>query len=184
MKKLIFAAAVLLLSVSAASGQAQKIAFVNIQSIIDTLPDKDTAEKKLAAIAYSYDEQLQQLQMEIEAKQKEYEKISRETPVSQIKLELVKNKYEQLTNEYKRTEELGSQDVQMQRANLLKPILDDVKKAIAEVAKAKGYSHVVDNSAGIVLYSANTSDDITNLVISGMLAKVKTAPKAPATPGK
>ena len=59
--------------------------------------------------------------------------------------------------------------MQYQRAMLLEPIVESIKKASGEVAKAKGYAHVLDNSAGIVLWSANTGDDITGAVIAHML---------------
>jgi Skp family chaperone for outer membrane proteins len=49
--------------------------------------------------------------------------------------------------------------------------LDAVKKATGEVAKAKGYAHVIDNSTGSVVWSANAADDLTGAVIAAMLKK-------------
>ena len=69
---------------STAFGQS-KIAYVNTQVIIDTLPAKDTAEMALANLAKQYDESIRNLQMEIQGKQKEYE--------AKSKVELLKHNW-------------------------------------------------------------------------------------------
>jgi Skp family chaperone for outer membrane proteins len=67
--------------------------------------------------------------------------------------------------------------MQRDRAKLLNPIVDEIKAAVAQVAKTKGFSQVIDNSAEIVIYNGVTTDDITADVIKYMLA-----PKPAATP--
>lgn len=171
MKKILLLVAIFSFGANLATAQTQKIAFVNTQLIIDTLPGKDTAEMKLAQIAQQYDEAIKGLQMEIQSKQKEYE-TKVKSGASQAQLELLQKSYERLVQEYQETEQIGNREIQVQRGNLLKPIVDDIKKAVGEVAAKKGYTSVIDNATGMVIWSSNTNDDITDAVIKYML-KIK-----------
>jgi len=172
MKKILVLSTFMFFFACGAFAQAQKIAFVNTQIIIDTLPAKDTAEKKLAIFAKQYDQRIKDLQAEIQSKQKEYE-VKVKGGATQAQLELIQKSYERLVQEYQETEQAGQQDMQAQRGLLLKPIVEDIKKAIGVVAAAKGYSNVIDNATGMVLWSANTNDDITAAVIKHMTAPKK-----------
>ena len=170
MKKILLFSAFMFVAVCATFAQAQKIAFVNTQIVIDTLPAKDSAEAKLATFAKQYDEKMKDLQSEIQAKQAEYQNLAKKG-ATQNQLELVQRRYERLVQEYQETEQMANQDLQGQRAALLKPIVENIKKAIGVVAAAKGYTSVVDNAAGIVLWTANNNDDITAAVIAHMMKK-------------
>ncbi len=170
MKKVILFVALTMIVAVSSVAQAQKIATVNTQTLIDTMPQKDSADAKLAAIARIYDEKLRDLQMEMQNKQKEYEmKVNSKAPATQ--LELIQKSYERLVQEYKETEEMGNAELQEARAKELQPLVDIIKKAVGEVAKTKGYAHVIDNAAGVVLWSMNPSDDITAAVIAHLLKK-------------
>ena len=55
MKKILVLSTFMFFLACGSFAQAQKIAFVNTQIIIDTLPAKDSEEKKLAIFAKQYD---------------------------------------------------------------------------------------------------------------------------------
>ena len=69
------------------------------------------------------------------------------------------------------TEQTANQEIQARRAQLLQPIVEDVRAAIGRVAKSKGYDSVIDNSAGLVVWTADDKNDITAMVISEMTKK-------------
>jgi outer membrane protein len=69
------------------------------------------------------------------------------------------------------TEQTANQEIQARRAQLLQPIVEDVRKAIGRVAKLRGYDSVIDNSAGLVVWTADDKNDITALVITEMIKK-------------
>lgn len=169
MKNIILGFTLLFLGISSAFGQT-RMAFVNTQVIIDTLPAKDTAELALANLAKQYDEAIRNLQMEIQGKQKEYE-TKVKSGASQAQLELLQKSYERLVQEYQMTEQTANQEIQARRGQLLQPIIEEVRAAIGRVAKSRGYDSVLDNSAGMVVWTANTGNDITAAVISEMLKK-------------
>lgn len=169
MKNIILGFTLLFLGISSAFGQT-KMAFVNTQVIIDTLPAKDTAELALANLAKQYDEAIRNLQMEIQGKQKEYE-TKVKSGASQAQLELLQKSYERLVQEYQMTEQTANQEIQARRGQLLQPIIEEVRAAIGRVAKSRGYDSVLDNSAGMVVWTSNTANDITAAVIAEMLKK-------------
>jgi len=76
-----------------------------------------------------------------------------------------------LQQEAQETQEAYKSEIQQEQVRLYNPILELVKKTSGDVAKAKGYAHVIDNSQSIVLWSANPADDITGAVIAALLKK-------------
>jgi outer membrane protein len=169
MKNIILAFSLLFMGSSSLMGQT-KLAYVNTQKIIDTLPAKDTAELALANLAKSYDDAIRNLQTEIEGKQKEYEaKIK--GGASQAQLELLQKSYQRLVQEYQMTEQTANQEMQAKRGQLLQPIIEEVRAAIGRVAKARGYDAVIDNAAGMVVWTVDDKNDITAAVIGSMLKK-------------
>jgi len=170
MKSFILGFVALFAGISTTFGQSSSIAYVNTQVIIDTLPSKDTAEVALAKVANDYQLAIQNLEREIQAKQQEFQAKS-QAGASKTQLELLQKSYERLAREYQETQHMAQQEMQMKRAELFEPIINEVKKAIGVVAGKKGYTSVMDNSAGIVVWTANDKDDITAAVIAQMLGK-------------
>ena len=68
-----------------------------------------------------------------------------------------------LENRIKIFDEQAQEDLQSKQEELLKPLIDKAKAAIAEVAKENGYTYVFDTSVGALLYF-ELSDDIIELV--------------------
>jgi len=64
---------------------------------------------------------------------------------------------------------IGQQEQEMQlelenkRKELLQPILDDVTVKVAEVAKENGFSYIMDEGTGVLLFKDEASD-VTALV--------------------
>ena len=56
----------------------------------------------------------------------------------------------------------AQQKLQEKEKELLQPIIDRAKQAIADVAKENGYTYIFDTSAGTLLYQQE-SDDIFSL---------------------
>ena len=117
-----------------------------------------------------YAMRLQDLEMEMQNKEKDYQaKLAMKASPAQ--LELSQKSFQRLQQEATETQEAYKSEIQSEQAKLYQPILDAVKKATGEVAKAKGYAHVIDNSTGSVVWSANAADDLTGAVIAAMLKK-------------
>lgn len=142
---------------------AQKIAHVNLDSLINVMPETKNAkeaaqnylkdlEKSVAAMSSEYEGKLQAYQAEVD-------KMS----------DLVrKTKEEELMSIQRRIEDFrmqAQQDYQKKSTELSAPIYEKAKKAIEVVAKEGGFKYVLDTTPGAsaVLYS-EPSDDIFALV--------------------
>lgn len=142
---------------------AQKIAHVNLDSLINVMPETKNAkeaaqnylkdlEKSVAAMSSEYEGKLQAYQAEVD-------KMS----------DLVrKTKEEELMSIQRRIEDFrmqAQQDYQKKSTELSAPIYEKAKKAIEAVAKEGGFKYVLDTTPGAsaVLFS-EPSDDIFALV--------------------
>jgi outer membrane protein len=77
----------------------------------------------------------------------------------------------------------AQESLQQKQNDLLEPMIEKCKKAIADVAKENGYKSVIDSSQGILLYS-DPSDDLMNLVKKKLgISDAPAGTPAPA-PGK
>ncbi len=175
MKKLtILTALIACFAFSGLKAQSQKIAFVNIKKIADTLPDMDTINAKVQAKIAELKDELMYLENEIKKKEEILPKLSEQLrAMEQKSLEQMYANYQQMS---------GSAQEQLQafQAESQEPMLAKIKLSIGDVARIKGYTQVMD--AQMLIYTVGTTDDITDAVIKQMLAKKAMAPKPQVTP--
>lgn len=137
--------------------KAQKIAHLNLDSLVSTMPEtkvaKDVAQNYLKAL----DTEILTMQTELETKYKDY--LEKEATMSEP---VKQNKQQDLNQLQKRIEDFrvqAQQDYQKKYQELTAPIMDKAKKGIEAAAKEGGYKYVLDTSIGYVLYY-EASDDI------------------------
>ncbi len=137
-----------------------KVATVDMQKAIRTVPDGKAAKSKLESDAKTKQSRLDKSQDELKRMKDELEKqasllkeeVKREKfKVYQQKLVELQESYVQLQNDLKAQEE-----------KLLKPILEKLKKTIQQVSEARGFTLVIEQ--GSVLYVLPALD-ITDAVI-------------------
>lgn len=141
---------------------AQKIAHINLDSLITLMPESKVAQQGVQDYAKLLDQQVTAMQTELQTKYAEFQEKSRDMP------ELVRaSKEKELNDLNQRIQDFQQQaqaDYQRKSAELSRPVYEKAKKAIDQVAKENGYKYVLDTSTGIVLFSEPT-DDIIALVI-------------------
>jgi outer membrane protein len=161
MKKTISTLLIAGLSVFAFSASAQKLAHINLDSLLRSMPESDSA-RKVGQAHY------QMLESEVESMQKEYQSKVQDYQAHQASYtELIKNtKQQEIQDMGQRIQAFqGSAQSDLQKFNdsITRPIINKAKKAINEVAKEHDYTYVFDTSSGVVLYSKD-SDDIYAMV--------------------
>lgn len=134
----------------------QKIAFINSDSIFRMMPEADTAAKQLEAYQKPLVEALEKMQSDYEKMLQEYE-TNRDRWAPSIR-ELKENDIMAMQRKMQDFEKKAQGDLQKKQQELFKPILDKARDAIQTVAKEKGYSMVLDNSTGVLLYSLPADD--------------------------
>lgn len=168
MKKTVFIAAVLLLSVLATKAQ-QRYAIIDTKYILEKIPEYKDADKKLQLIG-------DQWQKEIDAKQAQLDKMYKNYEAEQFMLteELKKKREDELFMGEKEIRDLQKRrfgyegDLFKERQRLVKPVQDRVYNAVQKIAVARAYDFVLDKSEGITVIFADPKLDKSDEVLKEM----------------
>lgn len=150
--------------------QKQKLAHVNTQQIINDLAVKDSVEFKLKKLAAEYQAQFAKHEQDLNADINEFmlKKDSMSATIRQME-------QERLSRERQELEQVIAprlqQGLQAEEQKLSLPIQEKVLAAIEKIAKAKGYTYVIEEASA--LYAGGT--DITALVRTELGLPAKSA---------
>ncbi len=144
------------------SSHAQKIAHIDIDSLIFAMPEYPAAKKASEDYYKQLLSQLEGMQKEYQEKLAEYQEKSKpganawSDAIKAVKEKEIRD-LEQRIQEFQQT---AQSDFQKKNEELTKPINVKARKAIEQVAKENGYKYVLDSGkgGGIVLYSEPTDD--------------------------
>ena len=138
------------------TAQAQKFGFVNSAALLAEMPQVKQADANLEALQKQLQKKGQGM---LEQLQKDYleiqEKVER-GELSRIEQETEAKKLEERQKEIAKFEQDMVNQIQTKRNELLKPIMDNVNKAIADVAKENGYQFIFDQQ--VLLYFDEAQD--------------------------
>jgi outer membrane protein len=141
-----------------------KIGHVDSQKLLDTLPSRDIAIKKLDSMKTAG---MQELKMLDDDFQKAYQDYGiRQNAMSPAERQIVEGRLMQKQQMLEATQASLEEGLQIMSEELNKPILDRVQKAIDIVAERKKLNYVLDVSA--TMYSKG-GIDITSEVIVELL---------------
>mgnify|MGYP000878515050 CR=1 FL=1 len=156
----IFAVIALVAIVGTAQAQkASKIGHINIDEIVALSPGVDNVQKEMEKFVKDLETQLGTMENEYKTKLTDYQKNA--STMSAIIKETKEKELNDLMQRMQAFQQGAQKQIQEQNAKLLQPIYDKAAKAVGEVAKENGYTHIV--SSGALLYSEDGSD-ITPLV--------------------
>ncbi|MGZ3866706.1 MAG: OmpH family outer membrane protein [Bacteroidia bacterium] len=161
MNKIFKAAAVVALAFSLQQATAQKIAHVQMDSLIQLMPETKTAMDIAQNYLKDLEKQVSTMKAEFDGKYQDY--LTNKDTYSEL---VRRTKEEELQTLNQRIEDFRQQaqaDYQKKYTELSKPIQDKAKKAIDAVAKEGGFKYVLDTSSGVVLFH-EPGDDILMLV--------------------
>ena len=172
MKKVFVFSFLMLLVTNMAIGQ--KYAYVDTQYILDNIPAYSEAQSKLDEYAVKW-------QDEIEAKYSLIEKKRQALQAEEILLpeEIKAEKQKSIEELEKNAKELQKKYFGVngmlfsKRAELIKPIQDDIFEAIQEISDEKKYAFVFDKANQSNLLFADSKYNISDLVLRKMDISVK-----------
>jgi outer membrane protein len=152
------------------SAGAQKLAHLNVDSLMKSMPEYDTAKKVIQAHYNDLISEVESMNKELQAKADYYKAHQAEmTPLIKANNEDEMNQMNQRIQAFQQN---AQQDMQKFQDSLTKPIINKARAAINTVAKEHHYEYVFDSSSGILVYFDQT-DDIYSLVADklGIVAK-------------
>ena len=156
--KYVFLALMAILALNLTAQDKLKLGHINSQELFQSMPESDTAQKKLQKAAKELENTLDELQVEFNKKYEDYMNNAENYS------DLIRSTKEQELQQLQQFQEQADQDLQTQRTKLLKPIQDKALKAVNAVAEEHGYTYIFDTSLGSIVYSAENTDDILPLV--------------------
>ncbi len=156
------------------SANAQKLAHINLDSLLKSMPESDSA-RKVGQAHYLM------LENEVESMQKEYQEKVQDYQAHQAGYtELIKNNKQQAISDMGQRiqafQQSAQQDLSKFQDSITKPIITKAKNAVAKVAQQHQYKYVFDTSSGVVVYFED-SDDLYPLVAEYLGLKPKKVAK-------
>lgn len=150
MKSIIKKSLVVAMALIGTSVFAQKFGYVDSNELMLGMPERKKAEADLQAYAQQLQQQLQTMSAEFEAKVSEYQQ--KESSYTEV---IKKTKLKEITDLESRIKEFqytAQDDLKDKEEELLKPMVEKIKKTIADFAKENKYSYIFDSAAGTLLY--------------------------------
>ena len=152
-----------------------RIAHVNSQTILDTMPSRKDAIKQITKFQADGTTELQEMQKQLQTLYTEYD-AAQKANESPLMLEMKAKKIQAKEQSYQDRQQALDQDLQVIQGRLNEPILKMVQDGVKIVAERKKLNYVIDVST--TLYASG--EDITNEVAIEVL-KLEAAAKAKGT---
>ena len=177
MKKLFFALLIALSTATVVEAQT-KIAHVNSQTLLDTLPSRKKAIAEIQEFSARADQELKEMETKL---QQDYDKyLAGKTTANLTMIAYDETRLTKMQNDIQYREQETNALLQKMSKELNDEILNTVTEAVGIIAKKKGLDYIIDKSS--TLYAGGT--DVTNEVIPELLKidAAKTAKKAVVAP--
>ncbi len=152
----------LLAAAPVAMAQDYKFGHINSSRLLNIMPEREAAQKKLQLEIQSLSETLEQLQVEYNKKLQDY--IEMQETLSNTVRQLRESELRELQNRIQQFQVTAQEDIQQREIELLQPIFDKIESTIAEVARERGYIYVFDLDGNSVLYFSDDSEDVLPFV--------------------
>ncbi len=140
---------------------AQKIAFIELDSLLSVMPEMVDAKKASADHYKQLESTLTAMQKDLNDKLNDFQ--TNEKNFTDLIKTTKQKELQDLNQRIQDFQVMAQTDFQKKNDELTKPINAKAKKAIEKVAKAQKYTMVIDSSVGVLLYTV-PADDIFNAV--------------------
>ena len=162
MKKVLLAL-IVVCSVGSVFAQS-KVAHVNSQALLDTMPSRKTAIVKLQEFERAGMQELQEMNADFEKSYTVF--MGKQKTLSPVVLKIEEEKLMKKQQNLQEREQSLQQEMQVYSQELNTPILEMVQKAVAEVSVSNKINYVIDETQ--TMYFAG-GIDITKQVITVLL---------------
>ena len=145
--------------------QAQtKVGHINSSLLIESMPEADSIQKKLAVEQEQWKNIVDDKDREMRTQYAAFMEISEDPSVNKTLKEIKMQEVENLQKQFQELQQRANVELQRKQEELLKPLLEKVRTAISEVAKANGYAYVMETSEGSGVIYSDPKFDLLPLV--------------------
>jgi outer membrane protein len=145
---------------------AQKFAYIDTDYIMNNIPSYKTAQDQLDKLSETWQKEVETMYADIDKMYKTYQ--SEKVLLTE---EMKKRREEEIVSKEKEVKDLQKkyfgQDGLMfkKREELIKPIQDEIAKAVKELALEAGYSIIFDSSAGATIIYNDPKFDKSDAIL-------------------
>ena len=154
--KIVFFVTVAMICSNASAQKALKLAHINTQELITSMPEHDSAIVKLQKLQKQLELDLEELSVEYRKKLEDY------TQNSKNWTDLVRNSREQelmtMQQNIQSAQQAAEEELYKKQNDFMAPIREKVTKAIADVAQVNGITYVMEAQG--LLYRSPDSQDL------------------------
>lgn len=144
--KSLLIAVILCIGIGQAANAQAKVAHINVEELMTTMPEMKAANTQLEKIAKTYDTDYRTMVEEYQSKIKKYDEES--AKVTAAVNETRTKEVQDMAQRIQQFQQTATKELQQKREDVLKPIMEKARIAIQKVAKAKGYQYVLDSTDG------------------------------------
>lgn len=137
-------------------GAQTKVAHINAQQLIESMPEYKSAQTSLEKVQKTYDTEIKAMIKELDAKAKLYdsEAESKTDEENQKRVAEIQG----MQDNVQAYRQQAIQDLEKKREDVFKPILEKAQSAIQKVGRAQGYQYVLDSTMGSGIILADGKD--------------------------
>lgn len=125
---------------------AQKVAHIDFQKLITEMPDYKAMTAEIKKLEKTYQNDIEGMAKKLEAKKNKYEtEAATQTEITN------RTRAQEVQQDYTRIQQYEREafkELQAKQTAKLKPIIEKARKAIDDVAAAKGFVYVLDSTEG------------------------------------
>ncbi len=143
---------------------AQQLKFGHIDSreLLMAMPESDSAQAKIQQLAQDYEDQMEEMQVELNKKYDDY--LRNRDKYTELIRQTKEADIQEMQQRIANFEQMAQQDLQTQQSQLMRPILEKANKAVREVAQEQGFIYIFDTGSGNPVYWSEKSIDILPMV--------------------
>ena len=140
-----------------------KFGHINSQEVIQLMPQRDSAVIRLQKFNKELSDSYEEQNVELNKKYQKF--LEEEKTLNDVVKKTRQEELQQIQQRIQQFQENANQQIQAKQTELMQPILEKLKKAIADVGKEGGFIYVFDigGTTNVLFFSAE-SQDITALV--------------------
>lgn len=154
----------LLLFVGAsASAQTLKFGHIEFQGLIQSMPERDVAQKAMAKMQADLESQLGVMQKEYQTKGQEYVALVKQANLTEAIRQAKEADIQSLQERITTFQQQAQENLQKEESKQFQPIVEKARKAIGEVAKEQGLLYVFEVNQ-LIYYNTAQSIDMLPLV--------------------
>ena len=142
------------------SAQTLKFGHIDVQQLLQAMPEREVAQKAYAKVGADLQAQLATMQKDLTEKSKEY--MAQLKTLSEPVRTAKEAEIQSLNQRIQNFQQQAQDNLQKEEAKLFQPVMDKARKAIADVGKEQGMLYVFDVNG--LLYHSEKSIELLPLV--------------------